>query len=72
MPSNTAILGQIVEKLLDSDLSYEDRMLCYEQIIEVFEDFEVKNLEECLDIDRAFDEVWYEKYPELEAANDED
>ena len=27
---------------------------------------DVKNLEECLDIDRAFDEVWYEKYPELD------
>lgn len=71
MPNSTAILGQIIEKLSDSDLSYDDRMLVYENILEVFEDFEVSNIEECLDIDRAFDVVWYEKYPELES-NDED
>ena len=66
MPNNATILGQIIEKLSDSDVSYDDRMIVYEQILEVFEDFDVKNLEECLDIDRAFDEVWYEKYPELD------
>lgn len=64
--SNSAIFGQIIEKLSDSEVSYDDRLLVYELMLEVLEDFEVKNLDECLDIDRAFDEVWYEKYPELE------
>lgn len=70
MPSNTAILGQIIEKLSDSDVAYDDRMLVYEQILEVYEDFDVKNIDECLDIDRAFDEVWYEKYPELDGEDE--
>lgn len=61
--SGSQILGQIVENLTDSDVSYDDRKLVYEILLETFEDFEAKNLEECIDIDPAFDEVWNEKYP---------
>jgi hypothetical protein len=57
------ILNQICESLLDSEVSYDDRKIVYEIILGVFEDFESKNLDECLDIDPAFDEVWNEKYP---------
>jgi len=61
--NGSQIFGQIVENLVDSDVSYDDRKIVYEVLLEVFEDFDAKNLEECLDIDRAFDEVWNEKYP---------
>jgi hypothetical protein len=61
--TGSQILGQIVESLTDSDISYDDRKLVYEVLLEVFEDFDAKNLDECLDTDKAFDEVWNEKYP---------
>ena len=61
--TGSQVLDQIIEKLVDSDISYDDRKIVYEVLLEVFEDFEAKNLEECLDNDKAFDEVWNEKYP---------
>lgn len=70
MSSNPTILAEVIEKLSDLELSYDDRVTVYEVLLEVFEDFDVKNLDECLDIDRAFDAVWYEKYPELEDEDD--
>ena len=68
--SSSAIFGQIIEKLSDSEVTYDNRIAIYEVMLEVLEDFDVKNIEECLDIDRAFDEVWHEKYPELEDEDD--
>lgn len=66
------ILDQIIENLVDSDVSYDDRKVVYEILLEVFEDFDAKNLDECLDNDKAFDEVWNEKYPpEIEENDDE-
>lgn len=66
------ILDQIIENLVDSDVSYDDRKIVYEILLEVFEDFDAKNLDECLDLDKAFDEVWNEKYPpEVEEYEDE-
>ena len=61
--TGSQILGQILENLTDSDVSYDDRKIVYEVLLEVFEDFDAKNLQECLDIDPAFDEIWNEKYP---------
>lgn len=67
----TQVLGQILERLTESDVSYDDRKQVYEVLLEVFEDFDAKNLEGCLDIDSAFDEVWNEKYPpEIEEFED--
>jgi hypothetical protein len=57
------ILNQITENLVDSEVSYDDRKMFYEVLLEVFEDFGAKNLDECLDNDPAFDETWNEKYP---------
>lgn len=67
----TAIFGQLIERMSDSEISYEDRLVVYELMLEVFEDFDVKNLNEYLDIDRAFDQVWYEKYPDLKDDSDD-
>lgn len=61
--TGSQVLGQILENLTDSDVSYDDKKIIYEVLLEVFEDFDAKNLDECLDIDPAFDEVWKEKYP---------
>ena len=61
--TGSQVLDQIIEKLVDSDLPYDERKIVYEVLLEVFEDFEAKNLDECLENDKAFDEVWNEKYP---------
>ena len=61
--TGSQILGQIIENLTDSDVSYDDRKIVYEILLEVFEDFDAKDLEECLDVDKAWDEIWNEKYP---------
>jgi hypothetical protein len=69
--TGSQILDQIIEQLVDSEVSYDDRKIVYEILLEVFEDFDAKNLEECLDNDKAWDEVWNEKYPpELEDEED--
>ena len=70
--TSSQILDQIIENLVDSDVSYDDRKVVYEVLLEVFEDFDAKNLDECLDLDKAFDEVWNERYlPEIEDLEDE-
>jgi hypothetical protein len=70
--TGSQILDQIIENLVDSEISYDDRKIVYEILLEVFEDFDAKDLEICLDMDKAFDEVWNEKYPpELEEYEDE-
>jgi hypothetical protein len=70
--TGSQILGQVIENLSDSDVSYDDRKIVYEILLEVFEDFDAKNLDECLDIDKAYDEVWNEKYPpDVEEYEDE-
>jgi len=71
--NGSQILDQIIENLVDSDVSYDDRKIVYEILLEVFEDFDAKNLEECLYMDKAWDEVWNEKYPpEVEDYEDEE
>jgi hypothetical protein len=37
----------------------------YEILLEAFLDFGTKNLDEHLNLDPAFDSVWYERYPEM-------
>ena len=61
--TGSQVLDQIIEKLVDSDISYDERKIVYEILLEVFEDFEAKNLDQCLENDKAFDEAYNEKYP---------
>ena len=56
-------MNRIVEKLADSDVAYEDRQVVYDIILEVFDEYDMKSLKDCLDTDSAFDETWYERYP---------
>ena len=70
--TGSQVLDQIIEKLVDSDISYDERKIVYEILLEVFEDFEAKNLDQCLENDKAFDEAYNEKYPpEIEEYEDE-
>jgi hypothetical protein len=70
--TGSQVLGQILESLSEGEVSYDDRKVVYEVLLEVFEDFDAKNLQECVGIDSAFDEVWNEKYPpEIEEYDEE-
>jgi hypothetical protein len=58
-----AIFGQFIEQLSESELGTDEREETYRILLEVLEEFDVKGIENYLNIDPAFDEVWSEKYP---------
>lgn len=58
-----AIFGQFIELLSESELAPFEREEAYRVLLEVLSEFEIKGMESYLNIDPAFDEVWYEKYP---------
>ena len=58
-----AIFGQFIEQLYESDLGTSEREETYRVLLEVLEEFEIKGVDNYLNIDPAFDEVWNEKYP---------
>ena len=58
-----AIFGHFIELISESDLKAGDREETYRVLLDVLEEFEIKGIEGYLDIDPAFDEVYYDKYP---------
>jgi len=58
-----AIFGHFIELISESDLKTADREETYRVLLDVLEEFEIKGIDGYLDIDPAFDEVYYEKYP---------
>lgn len=58
-----AIFGHFIELISESDLNAADREETYKVLLEVLEEFEIKGIDGYLNIDPAFDEVYYEKYP---------
>ena len=42
--TGSQVLGQILESLSEGDVSYDDRKVVYEVLLEVFEDFEAKKI----------------------------
>jgi hypothetical protein len=61
-----AIFGQFIEGLAESEVSSDDRRVVYDVLLEVLEEFDIKGMETYIDVDWAFEEAWYRKYPELE------
>lgn len=51
---------KIIKPVVDND---EQRRKMYKKLIGVFEDANCDTLDECLDIDPAFDEVFNKLYP---------
>ena len=58
-----AIFGQLIEQLSESELDTEHREETYRILLDILEEFDVKGIDNYLNIDSAFDEVWNEKYP---------
>lgn len=59
------IMTEIIETLMDT-LSDDDnsRAEAYSALIDIFEDHDCDTLDECLNIDEVFDDVYREKHPE--------
>jgi hypothetical protein len=65
MSNQSSIFGRVTEFLSETDIPFDDRKEVYEILLETFEDFGTKDLDEWLGIDPALDQVWEEKHPEL-------
>ena len=65
----TDIVSVISENVTSDDAKYQ----IYDQLIDIFESADCDTIDECLEIDDVFDEVYYDKYPEEdEPEEDED
>lgn len=61
-----SIFGQLIERLEESDMSQDCRREFYDIMLEILEEFDVKGIDNYLNIDPSFDEAYCERYPELE------
>ena len=61
-----AIFGQLIERLEESEVSPDDRKEVYEIMLDILEEFDVKGVNSYLNIDPSFDEVYNERYPEID------
>lgn len=66
-----AIFGQFIEQLYESDLGAEEREEVYRVLLEILADFDVKGMDGYLDLDPAFDEIFNEKYPQVDETDDD-
>ncbi len=64
--SGTEIFEQLIEALLNAEVSNSQREEIYEHMIDVFETFDYDSLQDLKDIDKSFDKVWNKLYPDEE------
>lgn len=65
------IMSEIIEALIDT-ISDDERVEVYSALIDIFENYDCDTLNECLEIDEVFDEVYREKYPEEDEVVEEE
>ena len=58
--TGASIFAEIAETIFRYVPEEEDRMMIYKELIELFQDYDCDNLEECADIDHALDEALIE------------
>jgi hypothetical protein len=63
MTERSAIFGQFIERLSETDINILEREEVYSVLLDLLEEFDIKGMDGYLDIDPAFDEVYNEKYP---------
>lgn len=63
--SGTRIFSEIME-VVKEHVDEATRKDIYEQLIEIFQEADCDNLEECLGEDDVFDDVWKELYSDTE------
>ena len=62
--SGSKIMTEIIETLMETIVDEDDRAETYSALIDIFEDYDCDTLDECLEIDEVFDEVYRDKHPE--------
>lgn len=62
--SGSRVLSEIIEAVMENVSDNGEREELYNSLIDIFEDADCDTIEECLEIDEVFDDVYYEKYPE--------
>jgi len=58
-----AIFGRFIELLSESDIDDSNREEVYKVLLDVIEEYDVKGIDQYLDIDNSLEEMWFEKYP---------
>ena len=64
--SRAAIFGRFIEDLDESELGFGEKQVVYEVLLDLIEEFDIKGIDNYLNIDASFDDVYYNRYPELE------
>jgi hypothetical protein len=62
--SGSQLFSEIILSLRETVPEYEIRVEIYNKLISIFEDHDCDTLSECLDEDRAFDDAYFEHYPD--------
>ena len=62
-------MSEIIETVMEIVSDDVERADLYSSLIDIFEDHDCDTLDECLEIDEVFDEVWREKNPEEDAVD---
>lgn len=65
--TGSRILSEIIESIMENVADEAERSDIYSDLIGIFEDYDCDTIDECLEIDEVFDEVYNEKYPEEDA-----
>lgn len=62
--SGSQLFSEIILSLRETVPEYETRVEIYNKLIRIFEEHDCDTLAECLDEDRAFDDAYFEQYPD--------
>jgi len=65
--SGTPLFATILEVVQENVTNPDIRKKIYLPILSAFEDADWNNVEECLDIDPVFDEIYQDMYPDDDA-----
>jgi hypothetical protein len=66
------MMSEIIETLMATVSDKVEREEAYSALIDIFEDYDCDTLNECLEIDEVFDEVYRERYPEEDLIEEEE
>lgn len=70
--SGSILFSDIIEALIKNIEDEEVREVIYKSIIPAFEDMDCDTLDECKEIDDAFDNVYRDMYPEEDIEDEEE
>lgn len=62
--NGSRIMTEIIEEFMEAISDDAYRAEAYSALIDIFEDHDCDTLDECLEIDETFDEVYRDKHPE--------